>query len=98
MLGEQPENQMEDPSDDKPGLARKFSPEDNVIEAKKTNLVKFQKQMGLVVDPDTILLYWPSRLDPSQKGIELLEDIALKFVIEHSDVQIAVVGNSVGSD
>ena len=93
-----PENQPEEPDDDKPGLAKKFSPEDNVIEAKKRNLVKFQKQMGLLVDPDALLLYWPSRLDPSQKGIELLEDIALKFVIEHADVQIAVVGNPVGSD
>ena len=93
-----PENQTEDPGDDKPGLAKKFGPEENVIDAKRKNLVKFQKQMGLLIDPDVVLLYWPSRLDPSQKGIELLEDIALKFVIEHSDVQIAVVGNPVGSD
>ena len=93
-----PENQTEETRDDKPGLARKFSSEDNVIEAKKMNLVKFQKQMGLLIDRDAVLLYWPSRLDPSQKGIELLEDIALRFVIEHRDVQIAVVGNPVGSD
>jgi hypothetical protein len=25
----------------------------------------------LPVNPEAILLYWPSRLDPSQKGIEL---------------------------
>ena len=94
-----PENQEEQPDEDQPGLAKVFGPEDhNIIEAKKKNLVKFQKQMGLLIDPDAILLYWPSRLDPSQKGIELLEDIALKFVIEHADVQIAVVGNPVGND
>ena len=93
-----PENQKEETDDDKPGLAVKFGPEDNVLAAKKKNLVKFQKQMGLLIDPDTILLYWPSRLDPCQKGIELLEDMALKFVIEHADVQIAVVGDPVGSD
>ena len=93
-----PENQIEEPDDDKPGLAKRFGPEDNIIEAKQTNLAKFQKQMGLLIDPDAILLYWPSRLDPSQKGIELLEDIALKFVIENHDVQIAVVANSVGSE
>lgn len=91
-----PEEQSENPEVDKPGLAKKYGPEDNVIEAKKLNLVKFQKKTGLLVDPEAILLYWPSRLDRTQKGIELLEDIALKFVIEHPDVQIAIVGNPVG--
>ncbi len=43
-------------------------------------------------------MYWPSRLDPSQKGIELLEAIAHKFVIAHGDTQIAIVGNGVGND
>lgn len=93
-----PENQPEDIRFDQPGLAKKFGPDDPVIEAKKANLIKFQKQMGLRVDPDAILLYWPSRLDPVQKGVELLEDIALKFVIEHPDVQIAIVGDPVGGD
>jgi glycogen synthase len=37
-------------------------------------------------------------LDQSQKGVKLLEDIALRFVIEHGDVQIAVVGNGVEDD
>ena len=52
----------------------------------------------MLVNPEAILLFWPSRLDRIQKGIELLEDIALKFVIEHPDVQIAVVGNPVGDN
>ena len=93
-----PEKQEENPDPDSPGLARKYSPDDDVISAKQANLAKFQKKMGLLVDPDAILLYWPSRLDPSQKGIELLESIAHQFVILHPDVQIAVVGNPVGND
>ena len=93
-----PENQVENPDIDKPGLAKKYGISDNVIEAKKLNLIKFQKKTGLLVNPDAILLYWPSRLDRMQKGVELLEDIALKFVIEHPDVQIAIVGNPVGDD
>ena len=93
-----PENQEENAEVDKPGLAQTFGINDHVIEAKKLNLVKFQKKTGLKVDPEVILLYWPSRLDRVQKGIELLEDIALRFVIEHPDVQIAVVGNPVGDD
>jgi len=54
--------------------------------------------MGLNNDPDPIFLYWPSRLDEAQKGIELLEGIAQQFVEEDGDVQITVVGNSVGSN
>ncbi len=95
---EYPENQPENSEVDQPGLARRFGPDSDIIEAKKLNLIKFQKRMGLNVDPDAILLFWPSRLDPTQKGVELLEDIALRFVIEYGDVQMAVVGNPVGTD
>ncbi|MGZ3598065.1 MAG: glycogen synthase [Syntrophales bacterium] len=79
-------------------LIRKYDPDDDVMTAKRENLVEFQKRTGLIVNPDAILLYWPSRLDETQKGCELLEDIALKFVIENGDVQIAVVGNGVEGD
>jgi len=79
-------------------LVRRYDHNDDVIAAKRENLVEFQRRNGLIVNPDAILLYWPSRLDPSQKGIELFEDIALRFVIEHGDVQIAVVGNGVEDD
>jgi len=93
-----PEQQSEHPEPDQRGLAKRFGPDDNVAEAKRLNLVKFQKCMGLLVDPEAILLYWPSRLDPVQKGIELLEEIAQRFVNVHGDVQIAVVGDGVGGD
>jgi glycogen synthase len=93
-----PENQIENPEVDKPGLAKIYGLNDHVIEAKKLNLVKFQKKTGLQVNPEAILLYWPSRLDRLQKGIELLEAIALRFTYEHPDVQIAVVGNPVGDN
>jgi len=79
-------------------LVRKYDPDDDVMAARKENLMEFQKRTGLILNPDAILLYWPSRLDETQKGCELLEDIALKFVIENGDVQIAVVGNGVEGD
>jgi len=79
-------------------LVRKYDHDNEVMTAKRENLVEFQRRTGLIVNPRAILLYWPSRLDQSQKGVELLEDIALKFVIEHDDVQIAVVGNGVEND
>ncbi len=93
-----PENQRENPDLDQPGLAKRFGPDDSILEAKRLNLMKFQRQMGLASDPDAILLYWPSRLDPTQKGIELLEQIAHNFVHAHGDVQIAVVADPVGGD
>jgi len=92
-----PQNQAENPDIFMPGLARKFGPDDNVIQAKKDNLVKFQKKTGLNINPEAIMLYWPSRLDPTQKGVELLEAIAANFIKAHPDVQIAVVGNPVGN-
>ena len=79
-------------------LARNYGPEDDILAAKRDNLVEFQKRMGLNIDPGAILLYWPSRLDPSQKGIHLLEEIAQWFVIAPGDVQIAIIGDGVGSD
>ncbi|RQW77604.1 MAG: hypothetical protein EHM51_01500, partial [Geobacter sp.] len=79
-------------------LIRKYGPEDDVIAAKRENLVEFQKRTGLTVNPEAILLYWPSRLDPSQKGIDLIEAIAQHFVSVHPDAQIAIVGNGVGND
>lgn len=93
-----PESQEENAEPDRPGLARRYGPYDSLIEAKRANLVKFQQRTGLAVDPNAILLYWPSRLDPVQKGVDLIEEIAHRFVDEHPGVQIAVVGDPVGGD
>lgn len=79
-------------------LPLKYGPDDDILEAKKVNKMEFQKKAGLLSDPDAILFFWPSRLDPTQKGVELLEDILQKFVIEHADVQIAIVADGVGND
>jgi glycogen synthase len=79
-------------------LVRRYGPDTDFISAKKENLVEFQKRTGLVVNPDAILFYWPSRLDPLQKGVDLLEDVLLKFAIQHADVQFAVIADGVGGD
>lgn len=81
-----------------PHLARNYGPDDDILAAKRDNLVEFQKRTGLNINPEAILLYWPSRLDPSQKGIHILEEIAQWFVIAHNDVQIAIIGDGVGPD
>jgi len=79
-------------------LVRKYGPDDDIAAAERENRAEFQRRTGLMVNPDAILLYWPSRLDPAQKGVEMIQDIAQRFVIEHGDVQIAFVGNGVGQD
>ncbi len=79
-------------------LVRTYGSGGDVLQAKKDNLVEFQKRAGLRIDPDAILFYWPSRLDPLQKGVELLANIALPFVNAHPGVQIAVVADGVGND
>ncbi len=79
-------------------LVAPYGPNDDILAAKRDNLVEFQRRTGLNVNPEAILLYWPSRLDPTQKGIHHLEDIAHRFVIDHRDTQIAIVGDGVGND
>ncbi|MDP1992566.1 MAG: glycogen/starch synthase [Syntrophales bacterium] len=79
-------------------LIRKYGPDDPVIEAKRDNLVEFQKRTGLNVNPGALLYFWPSRLDPFQKGVELLEQIIKSFVDQYPDVQIAIVADGIGND
>jgi glycogen synthase len=79
-------------------LVCRYGPDDPIIEAKKQNLLAFQKRMGLQENESAILFFWPSRLDPAQKGVELLEHILQHFVTIHGDVQIAIVADGVGND
>lgn len=71
--------------------------ETNHVEAKLKNKIEFQKQCGLEVNPDAPILFWPSRLDPVQKGCQLLADILYNTTEKHSDknLQVAIVANGV---
>lgn len=79
-------------------LVRNYGPDDDVLAAKRDNLVAFQTRTGLTINPDALLYFWPSRLDPFQKGIELLEHLLLAFVDRHADVQVAIVADGIGND
>ncbi|MBE0556674.1 MAG: glycogen/starch synthase, partial [Proteobacteria bacterium] len=79
-------------------LVRKYGPEDDILDAKRENLIAFQARTGLRVNPDALLYFWPSRLDPFQKGVELLEEIIRPFVDRHPDIQIAIVADGIGND
>lgn len=64
-------------------------------EGKRSNKKKLQKQIGLDVDPDARLFFWPSRLDPVQKGCQLLSDILFNTVSDYwsDNFQLVIVAN-----
>jgi ADP-glucose type glycogen/starch synthase len=75
-------------------LSERYS-EENVIEGKRRNKVLLQKRLGLKIDPDVPVLFWPSRLDPVQKGCQLLTSILYKVISKYWDknLQIAIVAD-----
>ena len=77
-------------TDDK--IPFKYGPE-NHFAAKRENKIALQHALGLEENPDKALFFWPSRLDPVQKGPQLLTDIAYRFLEKHPDAQIAVIAN-----
>lgn len=57
--------------------------------------MSFQRRLGLDIDPDAPLLFWPSRLDPIQKGCQLLTDLLYQIVsdYQHLGLQNAAVAD-----
>jgi len=82
-----------DPSTDE-ALRQQYGPETQA-EGKRANKVALQEKLGLRVDPEAPLFFWPSRLDPMQKGCQLLTDILFRMVSDYWDqhLQVAVVAN-----
>ena len=72
----------------------RYGPETHV-DAKRKNKVAFQRALGLEENPDAPVFFWPSRLDPAQKGPQLLTDICYRFLDKYwrDGAQIAVVAN-----
>ena len=73
-----------------------YTPE-TVTEGKRKNKLIFQRKVGLEENADAPLFFWPSRLDPAQKGPQLLTNILYKFLAKYhgEKAQIAVVANGV---
>lgn len=82
-----------DPASDS-ALRLNYTPGD-VEDGKTANKVSFQRRLGLNIDPDAPLLFWPSRLDPVQKGCQLLTDILDQITrdYEHLGLQIVAVAD-----
>jgi starch synthase len=65
------------------------------LRGKRRNKRAFQAEVGLNVDPSAPLFYWPSRLDPVQKGPQLLAEVLYRKISEYADsgMQIAIVAD-----
>lgn len=81
------------PATDK-GLARQYSPESHQL-GKLHNKRYLQTTLGLARDDKAPLFFWPSRLDPVQKGPQLLSDILYRVVSSWwaDNLQIVFVAN-----
>ncbi|MFO8085931.1 MAG: glycogen/starch synthase [Desulfobacterales bacterium] len=68
---------------------------ENFLEGKRKNKLKLQSLFGLIRDANAPLFFWPSRLDPYQKGCKLLSDILYQVVSKYwkENLQIVFVAN-----
>ncbi len=75
-------------------LVRQYTAADHSM-GKAENKRAFQTEMGLGIDPKAPLFFWPSRLDPIQKGCDLLAGILTEILdrYESLNLQIAFVAN-----
>lgn len=78
-----------DPSTD-PDIYRTFTTHDH-CEKKCENKRFLQRQLGLIEDVSAPMFFWPSRLDPIQKGCQLLADILYEIVSKYWFQKLQVV-------
>jgi len=71
-------------------LHKNYGPQ-NHVSGKKENKRYLQKKLGLIQDDCSPLFFWPSRLDPIQKGCQLLADIFYKVISSYWDQNLQVV-------
>ncbi len=82
-----------DPQNDK-DLVREYGPDDH-IDGKKENKRYLQQKLGLIQDDRAPVFFWPSRLDPVQKGCQLLADIFYDVISNYwqQNLQVVFVAN-----
>jgi starch synthase len=68
---------------------------ENFAEGKLAARRKFCERTGLTFHEKNPILFWPSRLDPIQKGPQLLSNILYKLVSDYwnENLQVAIVAN-----
>jgi starch synthase len=71
-------------------LNEAFGAKDHV-KAKRKNKLYLQRLLGLIEDENAPLFFWPSRLDPVQKGCKLLADIFYNVISKYWEHNLQVV-------
>ena len=71
-------------------LEKNYRPK-NYISGKKENKRFMQKKLGLIRDDKAPIFFWPSRLDPKQKGCQLLASIFYKMISSYWDQHLQIV-------
>lgn len=77
-----------------PELSRHYD-ETDFHKVKRELKLEFQQKTGLRQNPDAPIFFWPSRLDPVQKGCQLVTDILYNMLHKYhrEGLQVAVVAN-----
>jgi len=71
-------------------IARNYTAKDHPT-GKLENKRQLQQQLGLIRDDHAPLFFWPSRLDPIQKGCQLLAEAFYGILSSHWDMNLQVV-------
>jgi starch synthase/alpha-amylase len=71
-------------------LKRNYTPGEHTA-GKRENKRFFQRNLGLIEDENAPLFFWPSRLDPMQKGCQLLADVFYRLISTWWDQNLQVV-------
>jgi starch synthase/alpha-amylase len=71
-------------------IVKNYGPKDYDV-GKKENKRFLQKKFDLIHDDQAPIFFWPSRLDPIQKGCQLLADIFYKFISSYWEQNLQVV-------
>jgi len=78
-----------DPASD-PFLPYNYAP-GSFEEGKTLSKLALQHRLGLQIDPEAPILFWPSRLDPVQKGCQLLTELLHRVVTDYQHLGLQVV-------
>jgi starch synthase len=73
-----------------PYIFQTYGPDDHVP-GKKENKLELQITLGLMPDENAPVFFWPSRLDPNQKGCQLLADILYGMISTWWDQNLQVL-------
>ncbi len=88
-----PEPEFNPAVDDK--IRYNYGPK-NHKKQKKINKIFLQKILDLNQDEDAVMFFWPSRLDPVQKGCQLLAQIMYDIVSQYWDDHLQIVSVASG--